>query len=79
MAAGVALITSDRSALPEVVGSAAVLVNPESEDAIAEAIRWVLDDEELRQQLIERGQARARELAWDVTAQKVRQLYWELV
>ena len=48
MAAGVALITSDRSALPEVVGSAAVLVNPESEDAIAEAIRWVLDDEELR-------------------------------
>lgn len=79
MAAGVPLITSDRGALPEVVGSAAVLVDPQSEDAIADAIRRVLADVDLRERLVKRGQARVRELTRDVAAQEVLRLYRELV
>ena len=79
MAAGVPLITSNRSALPEVVEKAAVLVDPESEDDMEEAIRELLEDGDRRQQLIELGRARARELSWNVTAQRVLEVYRELV
>ncbi len=79
MAAGVPLITSNRSALPEVVEKAAVLVDPESEDDMEEAIRELLEDGDRRQQLIELGRARARELSWNVTAQHVLEVYRELV
>jgi len=79
MAAGVPLITSNCSSLPEVVGKAAVLVNPESVDEMIHAIRSLLDDPERRAQLIEQGLARARELSWERTASRVLQLYRELV
>ncbi len=78
MAAGVPLITSNRSALPEVVEKAAVLVDPESEDNIEEAIRELLADGDRRQQLIKLGRARARELSWNLAAQHVLQLYHDL-
>lgn len=79
MAAGVPLITSNRSALPEVVEKAAVLVDPESEDSIEEAIRELLDDGDRREQLIGLGRARARQLSWDRAAQQVLHLYREVV
>lgn len=79
MAAGVPLITSNRSALPEVVEKAAVLVDPESEENIEEAIRELLADGDRRQQLIKLGRARARELSWDLAAQRVVEVYRELV
>jgi glycosyltransferase involved in cell wall biosynthesis len=78
MAAGVALITSDRSSLPEVVGDAALLVDPESEEEIAAAIHLLLDDSARRGELVRRGRARARELSWEATAQQVLELYREL-
>ena len=79
MAAGVPLITSNCSSLPEVVGKAAVLVNPESVDEMVHAIRSLLDDPERRAHLIEQGLTRARELSWERTASRVLQLYRELV
>lgn len=79
LAAGVPLITSDRSSLPEVVGDAALLVDPESEEEIAAAIRLLLGDSAMRGELIRRGRARAQELSWEATAQQVLELYRELV
>jgi glycosyltransferase involved in cell wall biosynthesis len=78
LAAGVPLITSDRSSLPEVVGDAALLVDPESEEEIAAAIRLLLGDAAMRGELVRRGRARARELSWEATAQQVLELYREL-
>jgi glycosyltransferase involved in cell wall biosynthesis len=78
MAAGVPLVTSNRTALPEVVGNAAVLVDPESVEEIAEAIRKLRSDEHRRRQLIELGKTRARELSWENCAQKMLGIYREL-
>jgi len=78
LAAGVPLVTSDRTALPEVVGKAALLVDPESIEAITEAIRSLLDDEHRRCQMIAAGTTRAQELSWEQSARKVLTLYREL-
>jgi len=79
LAAGVPLITSDRSALPEVVGNAALLVNPESVEDMAHAIRSLLNDTERRRKLIAQGRARAKELSWDQAARQVLTVYRELL
>ena len=79
LAVGVPLVTSDRTALPEVVGKAAVLVNPESVEAIADAIQSLLNDEHRRRQLVELGKIRAREMSWECAARHVLDLYRELV
>lgn len=75
LASGVPLITSDRSSLPEIVGNAAVLVDPASVEDIAEAIRALLADSDRRKRLVELGRIRARELSWERTASQVLQLY----
>jgi glycosyltransferase involved in cell wall biosynthesis len=79
LAAGVPLITSDRSALPEVVGNAAVLVNPESVEDMAHAIRSLLNDMERRRLLIAQGRARAKEFSWEQAARQVLAVYRELL
>jgi len=79
LAAGVPLITSDRSALPEVVGNAAVLVNPESVEDMAHAIHRLVNDTERRQTLIARGRARAKEFSWEKAARQVLAVYRELL
>ena len=78
LAAGVPLVTSNRTALPEVVGNAAVLVDPESVEEIAEAARSLLSDEHRRRQLIESGKTRARELSWEQSARQMLSIYREL-
>src|SRR5205085_2555281 len=60
MACGAAVVTSDSSALPEVVGDAARLVDPYSVEAIAEAMTELLEDDALRNSLRERALERAR-------------------
>ena len=78
MAAGVPLVTSNRTALPEVVANAAMLVDPESVDEIAEAIRSLISDEHRRRQLIALGKIRARELSWERCAKEMLGIYREL-
>jgi glycosyltransferase involved in cell wall biosynthesis len=68
MACGTPVITSNISALPEVVGDAALLVDPLDVDGLAAAILRLWDDEALRDDLRARGLARARLFTWDVTA-----------
>jgi glycosyltransferase involved in cell wall biosynthesis len=77
MACGAPVVASNVSSLPEVVGDAAILVNPENVFDIARGIREVLLDEELRQQLISRGRAQAARFSWERTARQVLEIYQE--
>jgi glycosyltransferase involved in cell wall biosynthesis len=79
MASGAPVITSNVSSLPEVVADAALLVNPYDLEEIADAMRRVLSDETLRQQLKERGRLRARHFSWDRSVQRVREIYQEVL
>ena len=65
MASGTPVITSNVSSLPEVVGDAALLIDPYQPDAIADAMRRVMLDDRLRDDLRERGLMRAREFSWE--------------
>jgi glycosyltransferase involved in cell wall biosynthesis len=65
MASGCPVVTSDCGAPAEVVGSAALKVNPLDADAIGEAICNVLEDENLREDLARRGVERAKTFTWE--------------
>jgi glycosyltransferase involved in cell wall biosynthesis len=79
MALGVPVVTSHLSSLPEVVGDAALLVDPYREEAIADAIGRVLADGTLRADLVERGRARARLFSWEESAGKIHSGYMEIL
>ncbi|HEX2267112.1 MAG TPA: glycosyltransferase family 1 protein, partial [Actinomycetota bacterium] len=70
MAAGTPDLTSNVSALPEVAGDAAVLVDPTEVDSIADGMEKLLRDDELRKDLRERGRARAERFSWEETARR---------
>lgn len=78
MASGTPVVTSNVSSLPEVVGNAAVLVNPENVFDIARGIREVLLDESLRADLIRRGYEQTRRFSWAQTARQVFEIYQEV-
>lgn len=78
MASGTPVVTSNVSSLPEVVGNAAVLVNPENVFDIARGLREVLVDESLRAELIRKGQQQARRFSWSQTARQVLEIYLEV-
>jgi|SRR5688572_4074860 len=75
MACGTPVVTSNVSSLPEVVGDAAVQVNPEKVFEIARALKNVLLDDALRATLIERGYRQAARFSWDDTAREVLDTY----
>jgi glycosyltransferase involved in cell wall biosynthesis len=79
MACGTPVVTSNVSSLPEVVGDAAVLVNPENVFDIARGIREVLTDEELRAELIRKGFEQIRKFSWEKTAREVLEVYREIL
>jgi glycosyltransferase involved in cell wall biosynthesis len=68
MACGCPTITSETSSLPEVAGDAALLVDPASAEAIAEAMTVVLTDVGARDQLVRAGLRRAEAFTWERTA-----------
>ena len=78
MASGTPVVTSNVSSLPEVVGDAAVLVNPENVFDIARGIREVLLDETLRQRLVRKGREQAARFSWERTAREVLEIYREV-
>ena len=67
---GTPVITSNVTSMPEVAGDAALLVDPFSEDDIAEAMAKVLD-ENVRKELIEKGRVRAMDFSWDHAAETI--------
>ncbi len=78
MARGTPVVTSNTSSLPEVVGDAAVLVDPYRAESIADGMVQVLSDSTLRAILRERGLARARMFSWRKSVQQVRDVYGEV-
>jgi glycosyltransferase involved in cell wall biosynthesis len=70
MAAGAPVVASDRSSLPEVVGDAGLLADPEDPAAMAEAVRRLRRDPELRARLVRRGRERAASYTWERTARE---------
>jgi glycosyltransferase involved in cell wall biosynthesis len=78
MASGTPVIASAMSSLPEVVGGAAMLVNPENVFDIARGITEVLTSEDLRRDLVLKGLKQAASFSWDRTAREVLSVYEEL-
>jgi glycosyltransferase involved in cell wall biosynthesis len=75
MACGTPVITANTSSLPEVVDEAGLTVDPLDVEGLAQAMRRVLDDEALRQEMRERGLKRAEGFSWTKTAQETVQVY----
>jgi glycosyltransferase involved in cell wall biosynthesis len=75
MACGTPVITSNRSSLPEVVGNAALLVDPENTRDLALAMARLVDEAPLREELRERGLERARQFSWRRTAELTSAVY----
>ena len=78
MATGIPVVTSSVSSLPEVVGDAAMIVNPENVFDIARGIREVLVQEPLRRKLIASGYDQVRQFSWRRTAQQTLDVYREV-
>jgi glycosyltransferase involved in cell wall biosynthesis len=77
MASGTPVVTSNVSSLPEVVGDAAILVDPREPTAIAHGLRRALLDPALRAQMRERGLARATHYSWMRTSETILRIYRE--
>ncbi|MDA0204598.1 MAG: glycosyltransferase family 1 protein [Acidobacteria bacterium] len=78
MANGTPVVTSNVSSLPEAVGDAAELVNPENVFDIARGLQRVLVDDEHRALLRERGARRVKAFSWDKSAKRVLEIYSEV-
>ena len=78
MASGAAVITSDCSSLPEVVGDAAIQVDPYDSDDLTEKIKEVLDNPVLRKKLIEMGSRQSKKFNWYRVARNTLSVYADL-
>ncbi len=75
MACGCPVASSTRASLAEVVGDAAAMLDPESVESIAEALKRVVSDEEARPRLRAAGLERARAFSWRVSAERHTAIY----
>ncbi len=79
MAAQIPVLTSSRSALPEVAGDAALLADPEDTEAIASGLLRLTGDPDLWQQLVRLGAARAQKFTWEKAVGKTWEVYRNLL
>jgi glycosyltransferase involved in cell wall biosynthesis len=79
MRAGAAVVASDRSAIPEVCGAAAELVNALDADSIAEALQLLTKDESKRRRLEELGKKRAELFSWERAADETWAVYEDIL
>src|SRR5262249_6398719 len=79
MASGTPVVTSRISSLPEVVGDAAVLVDPYSVDDIADGLARVLGDEGLRAALVEHGRQRVARFSWERSVRAIHSGYMKVL
>jgi glycosyltransferase involved in cell wall biosynthesis len=75
MGAGVPIVASDRTSIPEVVGDAGMLIDPTDVHAMADALSAVLDNPSLRAELSERSRARARQFSWATCAESTSNVF----
>jgi glycosyltransferase involved in cell wall biosynthesis len=79
MSCGTPVVVSDRASLPEVVGEAGLLVDPDEPKDIARALRRVLMDESLRTRMRKRGLAQAARFNWQRVAQETLAVYRQVL
>jgi len=79
MTVGVPVVAARRGSLPEVLGEAGLLVDPDRADDIAAAIAKILGDRAFAAQCSARGIARAAAFRWETTAERVVDVYREAV
>ena len=78
MVHGTPVVTSNVSSLPEVVGNAAVLVNPENVFEIMRALHRVLMDQSLRDRMKERGYQQAAKFSWETSVRRILEAYGQI-
>jgi glycosyltransferase involved in cell wall biosynthesis len=78
-AAGCPVIISDRGALPEIAGGAALIVNPDKPEEIADAIAKLNQDDTLRSQLIQKGRLWAKGFTWEKAAKETLEIFNHVV
>ena len=79
MAHGTPVVTSNTSSIPEVVGNAAVMVNPENVFEIMHALHRVLLDQAVREKLKARGLEQAQKFSWDNSVRHMMKVYHDVV
>jgi glycosyltransferase involved in cell wall biosynthesis len=79
MANGLPVITSNRSAMPEVCGDAGLLIDPESQEELEHALCTLAGDEDERQNRAAQSRARAKAFTWEKAVQATWAVYEELV
>jgi glycosyltransferase involved in cell wall biosynthesis len=75
LACGTPVVCSNRSSLPELMGNAALMVDPGEEGSLSEALRRVLADAALRADLVARGPAQAAKFSWQRCARETYEAY----
>ena len=78
MECGIPVVTSNISSMPEVAGEAALLVDPNNIQEIAEAMNNIVSSKTLRKQLIESGLKRVKQFSWERTARQTLKVYNEI-
>ena len=78
MAVGKPVVASRVGGIPEVVGEGGILVEPESPDALAEAMNLLISNARLRRRLGSRAWSRAKLLSWDAAASRTEEIYEEV-
>lgn len=78
MASRTPVITSNSSSLPEAAGDAAIITEPLDYKSISDSIERILMDDELRETMINKGIEQADKFDWDVSAEKLRNIYYDL-
>ncbi|MCD7992618.1 MAG: glycosyltransferase family 4 protein [Clostridia bacterium] len=79
MACGTPVLSADKASLPEVLGDAALLVDPESVDEICLGMERLAEDEALRSELSRKGSERVKLYTWERSARILKEIYEELV
>jgi glycosyltransferase involved in cell wall biosynthesis len=78
MAHGTPVLTSNTSSIPEVVGNAAVMVNPENVFEIMRALERVLIDQSLREKMRQRGYEQVKKFSWKNSAEAILEAYEQI-
>ncbi len=78
MQCGTPVISSNATSLPEVAGEAAILINPYDKDELSQAMLNLLSDENLRNELTQKGLERAKQFSWSKCAQETVEIYQKI-
>ncbi len=78
MACGCPVITSNTSSLPEVMGEAGIMVAPYDTGSLAQAMRQVLTDSELRDDMVRKGLEQSKKFSWEKAAKQTQEVYNEV-